>query len=218
MGTPSPVPAGPGNAPLTHQIKRFLRDGNVWSIINQHICVVPRPRFPGLRTNGRGCPPAHSWNVCLSRPVAILALPSPAPAHSTRVCPRSDRSPHPLLASRDHSSHGSQLPELAQEELTLHRAPADDVLRHLRHREEKVPWLKVTRGSPCLSSSSKPPSPSLSCCLWAPPGWGLNPIPTLNHPGHSLCHCSGEADGETEARGQPGALPSSPGPGLTVAT
>lgn len=142
------MPAGPGNAPLTHQIKRFLRDGNVWSIINQHICVVPRPRFPGLRTNGRGCPPAHSWNVCLSRPVAILALPSPAPAHSTRVCPRSDRSPHPLLASRDHSSHGSQLPELAQEELTLHRAPADDVLRHLRHREEKVPWLKVTRGPP----------------------------------------------------------------------
>lgn len=170
--------------------------------------AVPQP-IPGT------CACHGQWQSWLSPLLPQLTAPEFAPGVTG---PPTPCWPPGITAPVDHSSHGSQLPELAQEELTLHRAPADDVLRHLRHREEKVPWLKVTRGSPCLSSSSKPPSPSLSRCLWAPPGWGLNPIPTLNHPGHSLCHCSGEADGETEARGQPGALPSSPGPGLTVAT
>lgn len=63
-------------------------------------------------------------------------------------------------------------PELAQEGLTLHGALADHVLGHLHHREEKVPWLKVTQGFPM-------PELLPQASITFPVTWSLGPTTSL---------------------------------------
>lgn len=102
---------------------------------------------PGQRTALQG---THVTSIYRNGDISRVAL-AKLPPH-TPCWPPVITAPG-ITAAMGHSSHGSGSgcsPEPAQEGLTLHCALADHVLGHLHHKEEKVPWLKVTRGFPML--------------------------------------------------------------------
>ena len=95
----------------------------------------------------------------LASPVARRAVRTWTAAPAVRLQPGPSKEAVDALQRRQ-AAPRLLPPALGQEGLTLHRAPADNVLRHLNHqRRETVPLLKVKTGVPRTPAplvSSKP--------------------------------------------------------------